>query len=50
MSDKNTKYQKDLVIKLQEYFKENYEVEIDYEKADQYLDILADFYITLVSD
>ena len=44
------KYSIELIIKLQEYFKEHYGVDVSEEKADEYLDILADFYITLVSD
>jgi len=43
-------YFKDLIIKLQEYFKEHYGVEVSKEKADEYLDTLANFYIILVSD
>jgi hypothetical protein len=44
------KYSKDLIIKLQEYFREHYGVGVKEEKADQYLDVIADFYITLVGD
>lgn len=43
-------YSKELVIRCQEYFKKNYDVELTEEKADEYLDSIADFYITLVSD
>jgi len=46
----DVKYSKELIIKLQGYFKKYYGVDVDDEKAVQYLDALADFYITLVSD
>ena len=44
------KFSKELMIKCQEYFKENYSVELAEEKVDEYLDKIADFYIALVSD
>jgi hypothetical protein len=35
---------------MQEYFKENYGVELTEEKADEYLDKIADFYIALIEE
>ena len=43
-------YSSKLIIKCQEYFRESYGVELTEEKADEYLDKIADFYIVLVSD
>jgi hypothetical protein len=44
-----TKYSKELIERFQKYFKEKYGVDVDEEKANEWLDALADFYITLAT-
>ena len=45
----DTKYSKELIERFQKYFKEKYGVDVGDEKANEWLDALADFYITLAT-
>ena len=44
------KFSNELKQKLIKYFREKYDVEVSEEKAEQYLEALANFYLTLVGN
>jgi hypothetical protein len=44
------RFSKGLIIRCQKYFKEKYGLDLSQEKADEYLESIANFYLALVED
>lgn len=45
-----TRFSKELITKCQKYLKEKYGMELTEGKTDEYLERIADFYITLAEE
>lgn len=50
MKINNLKYSKELIAKCQKYFKKKYNIDLNEEKTEEYLESIAGFYLALIND